>query len=142
MVDVPVVQFVLEGFHFLNKVVDMLVGVQLRGVAESCGKLRSFRSCSSSTSLVHVPVVMQRLVPMVQTVQLGLEAWAAHYCDDELLFFLRALYRGTGPGGRVHKDTAPTIRCIYWRLSTKTFVKSSIRTTTTTTTTQASRFRG
>ena len=35
-------------------------------------------------------------------------------------------------GGRVHRDTAPTIRCIHWRLSTKTFVKSSVRTTTTT----------
>ena len=36
-------------------------------------------------------------------------------------------------GGRVHRDTAPIIRCIYWRVSTKTCVKSSVRTTTTTT---------
>ena len=68
--------------QFLDKVVDMPVGMQLSGFAEPCSKLWSFRSCSSSTSLVHVPVVMQRLVPMFQTVQLGLEAWAAHYFDD------------------------------------------------------------
>ena len=84
VVDVPVVQFVLEFVQFLDKVVDMPIGVRLPWFAESCTKLRSFRSCSSSTSLVHVPVVMLRLVPMVQTVQLGIEAWAAHYCDDEL----------------------------------------------------------
>ena len=57
VVDVLVMQFVLEGFQFLDKVVDMRVGVQLPGFAESCSKLRSFRRCSSSTSLVHVPVV-------------------------------------------------------------------------------------
>ena len=39
-------------------------------------------------SLVHVLAVMQRLVPMVQTVQLGLEAWVAHLLDDELWIFL------------------------------------------------------
>ena len=38
----------------------------------------------------------------------------------------RALYTGTGPGSRVHRDTAPIIRCICWGLSTKTFVKSSL----------------
>ena len=48
----------------------MPVGVQLSLFAESCSKLRSFRICNSSTSLVHVPVVVQRLVPMGQTVQL------------------------------------------------------------------------
>ena len=64
-----------------------------RSSGESCRyaagvqKLRGLRSYSSSTTLVHVPVVMQRLVPTVQTVQLGLEAWAAHYLDDELWFF-------------------------------------------------------
>ena len=49
-------------------------------------------------SLVHVPVVMQRLVPMVQTVQLGLEVWAAHFIDDELWVFFRALHTSAGPG--------------------------------------------
>ena len=98
MVDVPVVQFVLVGLvQFLDKVVDMPVGVQLSGFAESCSKLRSLRSCSSSTSLVHVPVVLQRLVPMVRTVQLvGHEVWAAHDSDDELWVFFRSLYTGTG----------------------------------------------
>ena len=35
-------------------------------------------------------------------------------------------------GSRVHRDTAPILRCIYWRLLTETFFKSSVRTTTTT----------
>ena len=35
-------------------------------------------------------------------------------------------------GGRVHRDTAPIIRCMRWRLSTKTFVIHPVRTTTTT----------
>ena len=65
------------------------VGVQI---------LRRLHSYSSSTSLVHVPAVMQRLVPMVQTVQLGLEAWAAHFLDDVLWVFFTALHTGAGPG--------------------------------------------
>ena len=43
-------------------------------------------SHSSSTSLVHVPAVMQRLVPMVQAVELVLRR-AAHFLDDELCSF-------------------------------------------------------
>ena len=49
-------------------------------------------------SLVHVPVVMQRLVPMVQTVQVGLEARAAHLLDDEFWVFFWALHTGAGLG--------------------------------------------
>ena len=44
----------------------MPVGMQLSGFAESCSKLWGFRSCSSSTSSAHVPVVLQRLVPSRQ----------------------------------------------------------------------------
>ena len=50
-------------------------------------------------SLVHVPAVMQRLVPMVQTVQLGVEAWAAHFLDDELWVFFRVPW-GVSTGTR------------------------------------------
>ena len=48
----------------------------------------------------------------------------------ELRCFFRALCTGTWPGGRVHSYTVSIIRCICWRLPTKTFVKSSVRTTT------------
>ena len=37
-------------------------------------------------------------IEILQTVQLGLEAWAAHFLDDELWVFFRALYTGAGPG--------------------------------------------
>ena len=57
------------------------------------------RNCGGSAVAVHRQVwftcLIQRLVPMVQTVQLGL---AAHFLDDELWVFFRALYTGTGPG--------------------------------------------
>ena len=36
--------------------------------------------------------------------------------------FFGSLYTGAGPGGRVYRDTAPIIRCMLWRSSTKTFV--------------------
>ena len=59
-------------------------------------------------SLVHVPAVMQRLVPMVQTVQLGLEARAAHFLDDELWVFLgpctQVQGRGSCPQGHGHQN--------------------------------------
>ena len=61
----------------------MPVGVQLPGFAESCSKLQlndKFRSCACRYSATGATV---------QTVQLGLEAWAAHHCDDELWVFLR-----------------------------------------------------
>ena len=48
--------------------------------------------------------------------------------------FFRALYIGSGEGSRVHWDTAPIIRCIYWRARINSCVKSSVRTTTTATT--------
>ena len=83
-------------------------------VSSQCSKLWSFRSCSSSTSLVHVRVVMQRLVPMVQTVLLdGHEVWAAHYFDDELcFFFFQGPVHRYRAGDRVRRDTATMIRCI------------------------------
>ena len=64
-------------------------------------KLRRLRSCSSSTSLVHVPVVMQRLVPMVQTVLLVLRRGQLIISTMSFGYFL-----GPEPGGRVHRDTA------------------------------------
>ena len=51
------------------------------------------------------------------------------------LVFFKALCTGTGPGAVFHRDTAPIIRCIYWRARRNSCVKSSVRTTTTTTTT-------
>ena len=42
--------------------------------------------------------------------------------------FFISLHTGTGPGGRVHRDTAPIIRCIYWRAMRNSCVKSSVRT--------------
>ena len=92
VVDVPVVAVRARGF----------LGLLSR--AANCG---ASAVAASSTSLVHVPVVMQRQVPMVQTVQLdGPEVWAAHYFDDELwVFFLGPAHRCRA-GGRVHRDTA------------------------------------
>ena len=39
--------------------------------------------------------------------QLGLEAWAAHFLGVELWVFLRGLAHRCRAGGRVHRDTAP-----------------------------------
>ena len=71
-----------------------------------------------------LPLLRNRCLPVVLAALRG---------GVGLKLFFRALYTGTGPGGRVHRDTATIIRCIYWRVSTKTCVKSSVRTTTTTT---------
>ena len=45
-----------------------------------------------------------------------------------------ALCTGTGPGGHVHRDMTPIIRCIRALVSTKTLLLHLVRTTTTTTT--------
>ena len=48
-----------------------------------------------------------------------------------------ALCIGTGPGGYVHRDMTPIIRCIRAVVWTKTLLLHLVRTTTTTTTTRA-----
>ena len=60
-------------------------------------KLWRLRSYSSPTSLVHVPVVIQRLVPMVQTAQFGLEAWTLIFWTMSSGYFLGPC-TGTGQG--------------------------------------------
>ena len=59
----------------------------------------------------HSSCLQQEWSPMVQIVQLVDMGFAAHDLDDELCFF-RALYTGYRAGSRVHRDTAPIIRCL------------------------------
>ena len=80
--------------------------------------------------VVDVPVVQLQRVPQVM-VQFGSSAGAVlrgesdHGWDD--------LRWGIFFEGPVHRDTAPTIRCMRWRVSTETCVIHLVRTTTTTT---------
>ena len=91
--------------QFLDMAVDMPVGMQLSGFAESCSK---------TVELPQLPgkfgsraTCLQRLVPMVQTSRLdGHDVWATHYLDDELRVFSRALYTFTRPGA-VSTGTRP-----------------------------------
>ena len=53
------------------------------------------RWCAETVEVVHVPAVMQRLVPVVQ---LGPEPRAAHFLDDELWVFFGGLHTGAGLG--------------------------------------------
>ena len=48
--------------------------------------------------------------------------------------FFWAVCTGTRPGGHVHRDMTPIIRCIRAVVSTKTLLLHLVRTTTTTTT--------
>ena len=88
-----------------------------RSSGQGCWHAVGVQKHSSSTRLAHVPVVVQRLVPM-ETVQLdGLEAWVAHYFDDELslVFFFgpctQVQGQGPCPQGRNPQNSVHPLAC-------------------------------
>ena len=113
----PGLQLIMEIPKLLvDKVVDLLVTLVVRvPQVLSCRR----QSCSHSCTCRET-----RRVPR------HLRGWAlhgaAHYYKVMSWGFFRALYTGTGPG--TVRDTAPIIRCMRWRLSTKTFVLHPVRT--------------
>ena len=85
----------------------MPVGMRLSGFAESCRNCGDFRSCSSSTKFGSRASCFA-VTGADGPVQLdGLEVWAAHYFDDGLWVFFRALHTGAGPVHRCQNPPPP-----------------------------------
>ena len=139
--------------QFIDKVFDVpVVQVQeirrVQAVRRSGAQVQQFprvqavrspsrsHSCSSSYSCLDIVVAC----PLCATTY----AWwfrvqkiakvAQLQCSDTVIGVFLGPCTQVQARGRVHRATAAIIRCNYWRLSTNTFVQSSVCTTTTTTT--------
>ena len=80
-------------------------------------------------SLVHAPAFMQRLVPMVQTVLLGLEAWAAHFLHDELWVSFRPCTQVQGRGSCPQGHGSPLSGALCVHIERDMFVTQVSETT-------------